>query len=565
MNDRDEPRSFAWIAFAAVVAGAGLRFWVYARRGSLWLDESSLALNVLARGFGELADPLDWGQAAPVGFLWTEKALVTLLGSAEWVVRLLPFLAGAATPWLAWRVGRRAAGSAAGALASVALAVSLLAIRYSAEAKPYATDALVTLALVHLAFAVLEQPHVARRWVLLGAAGMASVPASLPSAFVLAAIGLALARDAWRQRAAIRALAAGSGAAWLGVFGVLWVLGVREASGTAYLREYWAPVMLDPSAPDFVARLIRAAASATATPLQWSGSIGVALAATGCWLAGVAVVARRDWRNALLLGGPLVVAAAASVAGAYPLSDRLAYFVAPLALVAVAVPAGALIVSLQALLGRAGAAASWLAVAALAAWVGADGARIVRAPGSLESTHALFASVKADAGAGGVPVYVFARAVPAWLYATTVWRAPDRARVARYVALAGSTSGPAHENLSRNRAVRVGEGDTLVYRAGTTTELIGLAPGVRYRIAGPMSAERPSEGWDAVEARRIRAAANPSVWLVASHYFDGTPRDELRPLEAAILQQGMMVEERRAERNAVAIKFVRASPEQARR
>ena len=178
--------------------------------------------------------------------------------------------------------------------------------------------------------------------------------------------------------------------------------------------------------------------------------------------------------------------------------------------------------------------------------------------------------MRVQAEAEATPVYVFARAVPAWVYATTDWDTPDRERFSRYLAAAGSTDAPAHENLSRQRPVRPGEGDTLVYRGARTTELIGLAPGVRYRIVGPTSLDRPSPEWDAVEARRIRAVANPSVWVVASHYFEGTPLDEFRPLAQALEREGLrVVEERRGGRDAIAVRFaVRfavATPDSTRR
>ena len=121
------------IALAAIGVGAALRIWVLTQRGSLWLDEASLALNVLGRGFAGLARPLDWGQAAPVGFLWLERALTDLLGPAEWVFRLWPAAAGAGTLGVVWYVGRRAARPLSAAFAVVALAFSLLALRYSAE------------------------------------------------------------------------------------------------------------------------------------------------------------------------------------------------------------------------------------------------------------------------------------------------------------------------------------------------------------------------------------------------------------------------------------------------
>ena len=101
----------------------------------------------------------------------------------------------------------------------------------------------------------------------------------------------------------------------------------------------------------------------------------------------------------------------------------------------------------------------------LAAWVGMDGTRIIRAPGSLEPTRALFTSVKASADSSGAGVYVFARAVPAWAYATTDWAATNRERLNAFLEAAGSTDSPGHENFARVGGVTDGEGEGLVTRA----------------------------------------------------------------------------------------------------
>ena len=87
---------------------------------------------------------------------------------------------------------------------------------------------------------------------------------------------------------------------------------------------------------------------------------------------------------------------------------------------------------------------------------------------------------------------------------------------------------------------------------------MGLAPGVQYHIAGPSSRAAPSPGWAEEEARRLFAAAQPEVWLVASHFFAGTPDNELRPLVEAAAAAGLrVVEERHAGDDVIALRFVR--------
>jgi hypothetical protein len=557
----DTPRWLTKIAILAIIVGGAVRLWGYTQRGSLWLDEASLALNVLGRGFGGLAAPLDWGQAAPIGFLWMMKALTVVLGSGEWVLRFWPFVAGVATLPLTWLAGRRLVGAPAAMLATVAMAWSLIAIRYSTEAKPYASDACIALALVWLALRVHEDITNKGKWRALRAAGVIGLLISLPSAFVLGAIGISLfpaARRAGRWPG-IAVIAASL--EWITTFVILWFVVVREASGSAYLKEYWAPVMLDWSAPDFLARVIRMLASVAATPLRWDGDLAPALVAMVVAACGVWSVARKNAAFALLVAGPAALGAIASLVGLYPMSDRLAFFAAPLVLLASAKCVAGAVSMLAARLAprsvaRAAEGASIAAAVVLGVWVGADSWRMVRSPGTLEPTRDLYRAIYAEARRDSVPVYVFARAAPAWLYATMDWSPLDAPRYEYYRVTTGNTDREGHENFSRPGEVVPGTGDRLALRSEGLTELIGLAPGVRYRVAGPMSREVPSAGWATEEARRINATAYPSAWIVASHFFEGIPRDELRPLVDELRHAGARAsDERRGGRDALALRI----------
>src|SRR5207249_1781877 len=73
----------------------------------------------------------------------------------------------------------------------------------------------------------------------------------------------------------------------------------------------------------------------------------------------------------------------------------------------------------------------------------------------------------------GEPIYVFAASLPAWVFYTTDWTAPDTARLTRMARL-GSSGGPAFENAApRGRAIR-SEGDSLIYSFRSGGEIVGL-------------------------------------------------------------------------------------------
>lgn len=557
------PERAAWIvAWLAIVTGAGVRLWAVSQRGSLWLDEAALALNVLTRSVGELTQPLDWGQAAAVGFLWIERAVSFHADAPEPWLRLVPWCAGAALPWLLWLLGKRIIGTGAGALAAVAAAGSLLAMRYSTEAKPYAVDAAMTAALLLLARNAADDPERMRDWWALGALTMLAVLVSLPAVFVVAGLCVVLLRD--------RGVRASRGARVVGVpalvvaaalFVFFWRTSYAAGASNGALRAYWAPVMLTVSAPDIVVRVLRVFMELTWIPLRWTGSLAGTVLALALWGGGLALIAVRRRGDALLLSLPIAFAAAASIVGAYPLSDRLAFFAVPAVWIA---QSAALIGARNLLLTsrnqvaneRTAAVFVVLVSVSLATWQYTDAERFLRDPGALESTRALFQEV--DREAASAPIYVYARSAPAWLIATHDGEWGGDARINRWRALAGRSTAPGYENGGRTGAVPVGSGDSLQVVSGARTELVGLSSGVVYRIAGPPSRAGPSEGWAAEEARRMLAAAKPEVWLVASHFFAGSPYNELRPLVAAIEAAGLrIIEERHAGSDVVALRITR--------
>jgi hypothetical protein len=555
-------RAATVVAWTAIIAGALGRMWLLANRGSLWLDEASLALNVMMRSFGELMRPLDWGQAAPVGFLWIQHAVSAAPDVPDLWLRIVPWCAGAMLPWLLWTIGRRMIGTGAGALAAVASAGSLLALRYSTEAKPYAGDAAVAAALVLLARNVIDAPQDRRHWWALAVGLVLGVLLSLPAVFVVAALTVALASvRTVRESPYVRRIGLPALALAALTFGALWTTSYGGGASSAPLRAYWAPVMLDVTSGDFVVRVVRVVMELAWIPLRWTGSLVGTAVGGALWMLGLVIVARRRRSDAILLAAPVAFAATASLIGAYPLSDRLAFFAVPGVWVAQAAALTGvrnMLLSSGSIVANARMAAAFvvLTAIALATWQYTDSERFTRDPGALEPTRALFAQVDRDAGR--VPIYVFARSAPAWILATHegAWR--SNARLQRWLMLAGRRGAPGFENAARTLPVAPFSGDSMIVTSAERTELVGLAPGVEYHIAGAPSAETPSAGWAEEETRRLVAVARPDVWIVASHFFAGSPRNELRPLVEAATAAGLrIVEERHAGNDVVALRLSR--------
>src|SRR5262249_36027283 len=90
------------VLVVALSAGALFRLIPYVERPSLSLDESRLALNVGARSFAGLLQPLAYDQSAPPGFLWAEKLAMLLAGANEYALRAVPLIASLLVPALGY-------------------------------------------------------------------------------------------------------------------------------------------------------------------------------------------------------------------------------------------------------------------------------------------------------------------------------------------------------------------------------------------------------------------------------------------------------------------------------
>src|SRR5262249_51571346 len=79
----------------AVVLGAGvfLRVLVYLTNRTMWLDEMSLAGNLVGKRILDFSEHLTGDQLAPVGFLIVQRAIARLLGDSNFALRLLPLSA----------------------------------------------------------------------------------------------------------------------------------------------------------------------------------------------------------------------------------------------------------------------------------------------------------------------------------------------------------------------------------------------------------------------------------------------------------------------------------------
>jgi hypothetical protein len=238
-------RLFRWLALGLVLVGVAGRLLRYFLRFPIWGDESFVAVNFLTRDYAGLTRQLEYGQVAPVLFLWSELAAFRLLGSSELALRLLPLLAGLASLALFWRLAWRSLRPPAAALAVGFLAVARWPVSMSTFVKPYSFDLFFSLALLVPAVEWLRAPGRLRWLLLLAAVAPLALLGSYPAAFVAGAVGLVLLPVAWRAGWAARLA--------FGLFGALAAAGLaggylvgKSQLGPPtgwvdnYLRSYWA-------------------------------------------------------------------------------------------------------------------------------------------------------------------------------------------------------------------------------------------------------------------------------------------------------------------------------------
>jgi hypothetical protein len=319
----------SFVLFGALAVGVWARLRAFLADTSLWHDEAAVALNIIERSLGELAQPLSYDQAAPLGFLLAEKLVVLTFGPGEQALRLLPMLAGIASLPLTYFVARRLLGRGQALVALTLLALCAPAIVYSTEVKQYGVDLFVALVLLALAVE-WDAARSKVAWACaIGLAGAAAVWLSHPSVFVLAAVGAVALADArrdhdWRRSATIAVV----GSLWIASFATNYFAVTVHVAHDPDLLEFWRGRFMPfpPASFADLAWLYQKTLQLFKHPvgLKDMPGLGIALALTG-----VAVLARGRASLAVLFVLPVVLALAASALHKYPFEGRFLMFALP--------------------------------------------------------------------------------------------------------------------------------------------------------------------------------------------------------------------------------------------
>lgn len=307
---------------------------------SLFIDEASLARNIVEKGFLSFFQVLDYDQYAPPFFLSISKGFTLLLGANEPALRAWPLLAGILSLWLLLQISKKLQLTGIAFLIPISwMAFSAFFVRYHTEVKQYSSDAMVTLLLVFLllrtgfhktqgdsSFIPSHRFHLT--WVVLGCC---APWLSMSSVFVLFGIGSMVALKLWWEGATRQLLYwLLVLCSWLLSFGIYYLLILRFDLGKEVLLDYhsqysfstdWFKVSAWQQAGGVLKSILRSTFGYTFLAYLLGG-LGL--------LIGIYHLYHRSRYLLMILGLPILTSWIASAFGLYSLIPRLTLFFIPL-------------------------------------------------------------------------------------------------------------------------------------------------------------------------------------------------------------------------------------------
>lgn len=307
--------------------GILVRLIQYLNNRSLWGDEVNLALNIIDRSYGELAQVLDNNQAAPLGFLWLEKLITQMVGNSEYALRLLPFVASLVSLGVFYRLVRRYSSAGAAPIAIALFVGGRHTLYFATELKPYSSDVAIALILWWLAVTVRHKILNYREIVTFVCLGSLAIWLSYPAILVLGGLaGWNLLTAARKLRLKILVNRSGIYLSWLISFGLFYYSTIAQTLTNEDLSSSWESRY--PDSLGDILWLFDALGRFFYHPMGFSGiadGIGIFAFIVGCvaWY-------RRDRSIFLALISPFVATIIAAYLHQYPFRDRLVLFLAPL-------------------------------------------------------------------------------------------------------------------------------------------------------------------------------------------------------------------------------------------
>lgn len=316
-----------------LLLGILLRVVVYLQNRSLIIDEANLARNVVEKSGIAFFSSLDYQQYCPPVFLLLTKLNTHFLGVNEFSLKLLPLLGGGLLLVLFYfLLNIFIKESVVHWYLLLVLGFSTLAIRYSTEFKQYSLDALLTLGLIYVALQFKAAKWTLKNTLVWLVLGSLMIWTSMPSIFVLAAIGFAFLYESWITERKIPVGLVLAGGFWLLNFGLYFWTVLYQDSTSDLLQDYHQNFFFEflPSTAAEAARSFNLIVGLM-TSITDRTVLGLIFCALFLSLGTHQIIKKKKF-EALLLLLPILFALIASNLNLYSLIPRLSLFLIPICL-----------------------------------------------------------------------------------------------------------------------------------------------------------------------------------------------------------------------------------------
>ena len=337
LNGFEESKGYVWLLWSIAIFGVAVRLVSYIAAHALRVDEAAVAVSIVERSYLELVKPLEFRQIAPLGFVFAERFFVELMGRTEYALRMFPFIAGTSSIFLFWKLAKDVLCKAAVPIAMLFFVSSSHLIHYSNELKQYSTDLCVGLIILIMAVNAISKKD---NWLYLlffSFIGAVAVWFSHPAIFILAGAGMAIVISLISKKdfkcllqfAAVFSL-------WVISFLLTYFLVLSKYEAGKGLQGFWenkhAFMPLVPHSLSDLAWLGKTLERALRNPV----GIKLVVPAAMLFLAGYVVLYKRRKHYFFISIFTILFALIASGIKAFPFSERLILYTAPIFIIAVA-------------------------------------------------------------------------------------------------------------------------------------------------------------------------------------------------------------------------------------
>lgn len=319
---------------AVIFIGIALSLIQFLYNRSLWLDEASLARNIINKSGLELLQPLDGHQVAPVLFLELVKVFSILIPNTEYGLRLFPLLCFWLSSYVFYKIVCLIFNKPSTILVSLSLfALNYTLIYYASEVKQYMCDVLVLTSLYYITLRNYNKEK--DKYYLLGMVGAVSVLLSNIAPLVFLSVCVYLLYNCRRDQRACFKYIAGMSFVWAVTFLLSYYYYIHGHPARDYMVAYWSKangfMPQNPFDPDLYRFLVDKFTMMIGVFLPFS--IGTYLLGVLCIIGSIALIVQGRWGLLLLLSVPILLHLSLSALAMYPFDARLLLYACPIVII----------------------------------------------------------------------------------------------------------------------------------------------------------------------------------------------------------------------------------------